>query len=158
MVRDGIYYALGMAAAAVLVAWLAAPLWALIPLFFGAFFLWFFRDPERDIPVLEGAVVSPADGKITDTCSCMLDGKLRTRISIFLSVFDVHVSRSPSAGVIRDVRYQKGLFRNAMARDCADTNEQNTVSVENGSQVVVFKQIAGLLARRIVFTKKIGDT
>jgi phosphatidylserine decarboxylase len=158
MVRDGIYYAFGMAAAAVLVAWLAAPLWALIPLFFGAFFLWFFRDPERDIPVLEGAVVSPADGKVTDIFSCMLDGKPRTRISIFLSVFDVHVNRSPIAGVIGDVRYQKGLFRNAMARDCADTNEQNTVTVENGSQVVVFKQIAGLLARRIVFTKKVGDT
>jgi phosphatidylserine decarboxylase len=158
MVRDGIYYALGMAAAAVLVAWLAAPVWALIPLFFGGFFLWFFRDPERDVPVLEGAVVSPADGKVTDIFSCMLDGKPRTRISIFLSVFDVHVNRSPVAGVIRDVRYQKGLFRNAMARDCADSNEQNIVTVENGSQVVVFKQIAGLLARRIVFTKKLGDT
>ena len=157
MVRDGIYYALGMAAAAVLVAWLTGPAWALIPLLLGGFFLWFFRDPERRIPMLEGAVVSPADGKVTDIFSCILEGMPRTRISIFLSVFDVHVNRSPIAGVIRHVRYQKGLFRNAMARDCADTNEQNIVTVENGSQVIVFKQIAGLLARRIVFTKTVGD-
>jgi phosphatidylserine decarboxylase len=102
-------------------------------------------------------VVSPADGKVTDIFSCMLEGKPRTRISIFLSVFDVHVNRSPIAGVIRDMRYQKGSFRNAMSRDCAETNEQNIVTVENGPQVVVFKQIAGLLARRIVFTRKVGD-
>ncbi len=157
MVRDGIYYALGMAAVAVLVAWLASPPWAVIPLALGAFFLWFFRDPERAVPTLEGAVVSPADGKVTDIFPCVLQGKPRTRISIFLSVFDVHVNRSPIAGVIRDVHYHKGRFRNAMARDCADTNEQNVVTVENGPLVVVFKQIAGLLARRIVFTRKVGD-
>jgi phosphatidylserine decarboxylase len=158
MVRDGIYYFGGMAAAAGAVACLATPAWAALPLALGAFFLWFFRDPERSIPMLEGAVVSPADGRVTDVFSCIVDGKPRTRISIFLSVFDVHVNRSPIAGVIREVRYQKGKFRNAMARDCAETNEQNIVTVENGSQVVVFKQIAGLLARRIVFSKKIGDT
>jgi phosphatidylserine decarboxylase len=157
MVRDGIYYALGMAAAAAGIAWLASPPWAAIPLVLAAFFLWFFRDPERAIPAMEGAVVSPADGKVTDIVSCMLDGKPRTRISIFLSVFDVHVNRSPIAGVIRAVSYRRGRFRNAMSRDCGESNEQNIVTVEDGSQTVVFKQIAGLLARRIVFNKKLGD-
>ena len=81
----------------------------------------------------------------------------RTRISIFLSVFDVHVNRSPVAGVIREVRYQKGKFLNAMNPASAEHNEQNAVTVEGDGQTVVFKQIAGLLARRIVFNKKVGD-
>ncbi len=80
-----------------------------------------------------------------------------SRISIFLSVFDVHVNRSPIAGVIRDARYQKGKFLNAMNPASAEQNEQNIVTVEGEGQTVVFKQIAGLLARRIVFNKKVGD-
>jgi len=78
-------------------------------------------------------------------------------MGIFLSVFDVHVNRSPIAGVIRDVRYQRGKYLNAMNQASAEQNEQNIVRVEGDGQVVVFKQIAGLLARRIVFTSKIGD-
>jgi phosphatidylserine decarboxylase len=80
-----------------------------------------------------------------------------TRISIFLSVFDVHVNRSPLAGVIREVRYHKGKFLNAMNPASAEHNEQNAVTVEGDGHTVVFKQIAGLLARRIVFNKKVGD-
>ena len=80
------------------------------------------------------------------------------RISIFLNVLDVHVNRSPIAGIIRDVRYQRGEFMNAMGANCAEQNEQNIVTVEGEGQRVIFKQIAGLLARRIVFNKKIGDT
>ncbi len=80
------------------------------------------------------------------------------RISIFLNVLDVHVNRSPIAGIIRDVRYQRGKFMNAMGANCAEQNEQNIVTVEGEGQRVIFKQIAGLLARRIVFNKKIGDT
>ena len=87
----------------------------------------------------------------------MINGVARTRISIFLSVFDVHVNRSPMAGVIREVRYQKGEFLNAMNPASAERNEQNVVTVEGDGQRIVFKQIAGLLARRIVFTKKVGD-
>ena len=87
----------------------------------------------------------------------MLDGVPRARISIFLNVFDVHVNRSPIAGTVRDIRYHGGKFLNAMSEVCADQNEQNVVTVEGEGQTVVFKQIAGLLARRIVFTKKVGD-
>jgi phosphatidylserine decarboxylase len=149
MVRDGYYYALALIAAAVLTGWLAQPAWAVVPLALAMFFLWFFRDPERVIPESPGAIVSPGDGKIT--------GVKQTRISIFLSVFDVHVNRSPVAGVVREVRYQRGKFLNAMDQTSAEHNEQNIVTVEGEGQVVVFKQIAGLLARRIVFNPKIGD-
>ena len=158
MVKDGIYYALGSLLAAGLIAWLASPPWAVIPLAFGAFCAWFFRDPERQIPDVEGAIVSPGDGRVTDIVSVEHNGHPRTRISMFLSVFDVHVNRSPVGGVIRGVEYRKGRFKNAMGAESADCNEQNIVTVEDGRQTVVFKQIAGLIARRIVFTKRVGDT
>jgi phosphatidylserine decarboxylase len=155
MVPDGYYYALALAGAAVLLGWLAGPLWALPACLLALFFLWFFRDPERAIPDSAGAVVSPGDGKVTDVSSIRINGAARTRVSIFLSVFDVHVNRSPMAGVIREVRYQKGKFLNAMNPASAEHNEQNAVTGDG--QTIVFKQIAGLLARRIVFTRKVGD-
>jgi phosphatidylserine decarboxylase len=157
MVRDGIYYGLAFVAVAALVGWLTLPVLAVVPLLLAAFFLWFFRDPERRIPAIQGAIVSPADGKVTDISTFQEDGEPRTRISIFLNVFNVHVNRSPVTGVIEDVQYRKGRFHNAMSADSADENEQNIVTVRGDTGRVVFKQIAGLLARRIVFTKKVGD-
>jgi len=157
MVKDGYYYGSVMLLAAVLVGWLTAPAWAIVPLLLAAFFMWFFRDPERAIPTESGAVVSPADGKVTDVSTVTFEGKQLKRISIFLNVFDVHVNRSPVSGVIRGARYQTGKFLNAMDPKCADFNEQNTVTVEGDGHTIVFKQIAGLLARRIVFTKDIGE-
>jgi len=157
MVRDGYLYALALIAAAVLVGWFATPAWALVPGLLAGFFLWFFRDPERVIPDAAGAVVSPGDGKVTDVSFVTVGGEKQARISIFLSVFDVHVNRSPIAGVVREVRYQRGKFLNAMNQASAEQNEQNIVRVEGDGQVVVFKQIAGLLARRIVFHPKVGD-
>jgi phosphatidylserine decarboxylase len=157
MVSDGYYYGLGFGVAALILGWLTAPLWALPAVLLACFFLWFFRDPERDIPAVAGAVVSPGDGKVTDVSRVRASGADKLRISIFLSVFDVHVNRSPIAGVIRDIRYQRGKFINAMNTDSAAENEQNIVTVEGEGITVVFKQIAGLLARRIVFTKSVGD-
>ena len=157
MVRDGIYYGLALVIVAVLVAWLTVPALAVIPLLLAAFFLWFFRDPERRIPAIQGAIVSPADGRITDISVLQEGGEARTRISIFLNVFDVHVNRAPVSGVIENVLYQKGKFGNAMGAVSSDLNEQNIVTVRGDAGTVVFKQIAGLLARRIVFTKKPGD-
>jgi phosphatidylserine decarboxylase len=158
MVRDGIYYALAFIAVAVLLG-LFTHIWALaiIPLLLAAFFAWFFRDPERQIPQAAGAIVSPGDGKVTDIVRVEVKGEPRTRISIFLNVFNVHVNRSPIAGTIREIVYQKGKFGNAMGSVSAEANEQNIVTVEGDGHTVVFKQIAGLLARRIVFTKKVGD-
>ncbi len=157
MVRDGYFYALPLIAAAVLVGWLTQPAWAVIPCLLAFFFLWFFRDPERTIPQDAGAVVSPGDGKVTDVAAVTVGNEQWTRLSIFLSVFNVHVNRSPIAGVIRDVRYQRGQYLNAMNRASAELNEQNIVTVEGDGQSVIFKQIAGLLARRIVFYPKVGD-
>jgi phosphatidylserine decarboxylase len=157
MVRDGYLYALALIAAGVLVGWFAQPAWALAPLLLAVFFLWFFRDPERAVPDAAGALVSPGDGKVTDVSFVTTGGEKQARISIFLSVFDVHVNRSPIAGVVREVRYQRGKFLNAMNQASAEQNEQNVVCVEGDGQVVVFKQIAGLLARRIVFHPKVGD-
>jgi phosphatidylserine decarboxylase len=157
MVRDGYFYGLGLIAAAVLIGWFTKPAWAVVPLLLALFFLWFFRDPERVIPNSPGAVVSPADGKITDVSWVTENGEKRARISIFLSVFDVHVNRSPITGVIREVRYQRGKFLNAMNEASAEQNEQNIVRMEGEGQTIIFKQIAGLLARRIVFHPKVGD-
>lgn len=157
MVRDGIYYALGMAVVAAAIGWLTHSYFlAALPILLGAFFLWFFRDPERTIPTGDGLIVSPADGKVTEVAATMLNGTPCTRISIFLNVFDVHVNRSPISGVIKSAVYKKGQFGNAMAPTSANDNEQNIVTLEGDGMTVVFKQIAGLLARRIVFNPKPG--
>jgi len=157
MVRDGYYYGAGMIAVAAVAWWLGGWPWAAVPLLLALFFLWFFRDPERVIPQEPGAIVSAADGKVTDVVTVELDGRPHTRISIFLSVFNVHVNRSPIAGTIEKVEYRRGRFGNAMGAVSADQNEQNIVTVRGEDQILVFKQIAGLLARRIVFSKRIGD-
>src|SRR5216684_4520731 len=107
MVRDGIFYALGMLLVAAVLWWLTAPAWSVIPGLLALFFLWFFRDPERDIPSEAGLIVSPADGQVTDIAPTQLNGKPCTRVSIFLNVFDVHVNRSPISGVIQDVTYRR---------------------------------------------------
>lgn len=158
MVRDGYYYGSVLLGAAVLIGWLTTPVWAAIPVLLACFFMWFFRDPERAIPSEPGLVVAPADGKVTAVSPATLNGKEYTRLSIFLNVLNVHVNRSPMGGVIRSAKYQEGKFLNAMNEACADLNEQNTVVVEGEGHTLVFKQIAGLLARRVVFTKKVGDT
>lgn len=157
MVRDGYFYAVPLIAAGLLLGWLTNPVWAIIPFLLAFFFLWFFRDPERAIPHEAGAVVSPGDGKVTDVSTVTIGNETKTRISIFLSVFDVHVNRSPVGGVIRDVRYQRGQFLNAMNKVSAEQNEQNIVTMEADGQKIIFKQIAGLLARRIIFYPKVGD-
>ena len=155
MVRDGYYYGLTLIAAGIVLGWLTQPAWAIIPFLLAAFFLQFFRDPERVIPSEPGAVVSPGDGKVTDV---VVGNDKRLRISIFLNVFNVHVNRSPISGVLREVRYVRGKFVNAMSDLSADQNEQNIAIVQgDDGQRVVFKQIAGLIARRIVFTPKLGD-
>lgn len=158
MVRDGIYYALACIVAAVILGWLTFWPLGIIPLLLAAFFLWFFRDPERVIPDIPGAIVSCADGKVTDISTINVSGQPHTRISIFLNVFNVHVNRAPIGGVITNLEYKRGKFQNAMGAASAELNEQNICTLKgNDGAVVVFKQIAGLLARRIVFNYKVGD-
>jgi len=153
IVLDGILYAVGLALGSAAVTWLAGP-WFALPLWILAVFcLFFFRDPERAIP--DGPVaVSPADGKVV---AVKAESPTLQRISIFLSVFDVHVNRAPIAGTIAKVEYQQGRFHVASREECSTQNEQNVVTVEGDGSTVVFKQIAGLIARRIVFCKKPGE-
>jgi phosphatidylserine decarboxylase len=154
IVIDGIYYAIGLCAAGGIVAWLAGP-WFSAPLWIlAAFCLYFFRDPERVIPAGPVAV-SPADGKVV---AVKAEGAALSRLSIFLNIFDVHVNRAPIAGRIASVEYRKGSFHVASREVCSAQNEQNVVTVSGVDTSVVFKQIAGVLARRIVFSRKTGDT
>ena len=158
MVRDGYFYGLGFGAVGVLV-WVAThSFWlAAIPILLAAFFLWFFRDPERAIPEAPGLIVSPADGKVTLIEMVETVGGQQRRISIFLNVFNVHVNRAPIAGNVQVVDYQKGKYLNAMNPESAVANERNYVEVAGELCTIAFTQIAGLLARRIVFQKKVGE-
>ena len=158
MVRDGFIYGLSLLAVAAVAVWATGSwVWAIVPLLLAFFFLWFFRDPERLVPAGAGLIVSPGDGLVTETARIDTPAGPRQRISIFLSVFDVHVNRSPISGVLSRVEYQKGLYLNAMNPASAERNEQNVVTVRGNGFEVTFKQIAGLLARRIVFNFKEGD-
>jgi phosphatidylserine decarboxylase len=159
MVRDGYYYGFVFLAVAVALGLLTGCWWlSIAPVLLAAFFLWFFRDPQRTIPSGPGMIVSPGDGLVTEAITIETPAGPRQRISIFLSVFDVHVNRSPIGGVLTSVRYQKGQYLNAMNPASADRNEQNIATVRGEGIEVTFKQIAGLLARRIVFNLKEGDT
>jgi len=142
-----------LAAAAAAVWWLAGVAFAIPLILVALFCLYFFRDPERAVP--GGPVaVSPADGKVV---AVKAEGPAAQRISIFLNIFDVHVNRTPIGGTIEKVQYQKGCFKVASKEECSTENEQNVVTVRGDGVTVVFKQIAGLIARRIVFTKQPGD-
>ncbi|MEM8874248.1 MAG: phosphatidylserine decarboxylase [Planctomycetota bacterium] len=125
----------------------------------------FFRDPERSSPDDVQTYVSPADGKVSDVTTIDDDplvGGPATRVGIFLSVFNVHVNRSPCDGVVKEVIYKKGKFINALDHaKASDENESNTLVIadpETGEVRAVVKQIVGLIARRIVCTKQAGDT
>ena len=158
MVRDGYFYALGLGVVATLL-WLltqSRPLTSL-PVLLALFFLWFFRDPERKVPMGPGEIVSPADGVVTQSEWIETSGGIRLRLSIFLSVFDVHVNRAPVAGTVRVVEHREGSFLNAMKPESVVMNEQTLVVIDAGGYEVSYKQIAGLLARRIVCAVKVGD-
>jgi len=152
MVIDGIYYALGLVAGGALTGYLTKPAYSIPFLILAVFCLWFFRDPEREIPTGPVAV-SPADGVVV----AIKPDDAQTRISIFLNVFDVHVNRSPIAGKITNIEYKTGKFLVASTPEATTDNEQNFITVEGPHGKIVFSQIAGLIARRIICYKKVGD-
>src|SRR5580700_11277600 len=158
MVKDGIWYGLGLVAVAGLLVFLTgSPILSAPPLLLAAFFLWFFRDPPRRITTQPGAIVSPADGVVTEAEWVETTQGSKLRISIFLNVFDVHVNRSPIEGTVKLVEYREGGFMNAMTPESSLTNEQTLIQIEGDGYEVSLKQIAGLLARRIVCNLKVGD-
>jgi|SRR5579862_2248541 len=157
MVSYGIYYAAALLAGAAIATYLLSWPYAVPFYILAAFCLNFFRDPNREIP--DGPVaVSPADGKVV---SIRQDDSGGCRISIFLNIFDVHVNRTPIAGKVTCVTYRKGQFLVASKIEASEANEQNIMTVEGevGGRPtkVVFSQIAGLIARRIICYKKAGD-
>lgn len=120
----------------------------------------FFRDPERRLPSESEIMVSPADGKVTEITRLERHediGGPALRIGIFLSVLNVHVNRSPCAGVVKAIRYQKGKFLDARHPECGECNEANTVVLETERGPVVIRQVAGLIARRIICSLQVGD-
>lgn len=153
MEKDGIYYGVALAAVGALISYVFHPGWGAIFFPLALFCVYFFRDPERVIP--DGPVaVSPADGKVVHIRQV---DEGRTRVSIFLNIFNVHVNRVPVAGRITEVAYKPGRFVMAHREDASSDNEQNTVTISAGDTQVVTRQIAGLIARRIVCRKKVGD-
>jgi len=157
MVKEGYYFGLpplALGAAALFLRWTVA---GVILLCLTAFIFYFFRDPERVIPADAGAIVSPADGRVVVVTDEENAGRPGKRISIFLAIWNVHVNRSPAAGIITKMNYFPGKFSAAM-RECASTdNEQNVITLATDAGEVIFKQIAGLIARRVVCWKKPGD-
>ena len=158
MVRDGLYYGVSLLVVAVIVYfgthWISL---TAIPFLLAVFFLIFFRDPEREIPSGPGLIVSPGDGKVEEAEWIETTAGARFRVSIFLSVFDVHVNRVPISGKVTLMEYREGQFLNAMSPESAILNEQTLIVIEDGQNSVSFKQIAGLLARRIICDVKTGD-
>jgi phosphatidylserine decarboxylase len=136
--------------------WFAHPAAAAVPALGLLFTLNFFRDPERAIPQEADLLVSPADGTVVEISEVQEDEFLRApchKIGIFLSVFDVHVNRSPCDGTVRATRYRPGKFLDARHPDCGRVNESNAIHVGD----VLVKQIAGAIARRIVCEAKPND-
>lgn len=133
--------------------------YAAIPLLLvAAFMAYFFRDPQRAAPVENNVIVSPADGRVTRVCPLNPDADSSpTVVSIFLSPLDVHINRAPIAGKITNVTYTKGKFLMATREEASLVNEQNALTIEGAQMTLVCKQIAGVLARRIVCWKKAGD-
>jgi len=157
--REGIFYVLVPAALAVIV-WLLG-FWpvALLLGILAAFMAFFFRDPERQPPIDPDIVVAPADGRVTRVRPVeeASSGRSATVVSIFLSPLDVHINRAPIAGVVTNVSYTRGRFLMATNENASLVNEQNALTIEGERITIVCKQIAGILARRIVCWKRAGE-
>jgi phosphatidylserine decarboxylase len=157
MVREGYKFAAPPLVIAV-AAWLLGWKWpAAMFLFLAAFVLYFFRDPERELPADPAAVVSPADGRVVEIAEEPLEGRPGRRVSIFLSIWDVHVNRAPVAGAIRRIEYRPGRFYAALRSRASAENEQNVIHLSTERGEILFKQIAGWIARRVLCWKAEGD-
>jgi phosphatidylserine decarboxylase len=157
MVKEGYYFGLPLVVLGgvfYLFHWNVA---AVLAVLLALFVFSFFRDPERLVPADTGAVVSPGDGRVVVVTEEEHAGRPGKRVSIFLAVWNVHVNRSPAAGTITKLEYRPGKFLAAMRERASVENEQNVFTLSTDAGEIVFKQIAGLIARRVVSWKKTGD-
>jgi phosphatidylserine decarboxylase len=162
MIKDAYRFAIPLLVVAV-ACWLAAWRWrgwiwpGVVFLFLGLFVFYFFRDPDRAIPADPAAIVSPADGHVVEIVDEAFDSQMGHRVSIFLAVWDVHVQRAPAAGRIARLDYRPGKFMGAFRSAASRENEQNVIYMDTSHGRVVFKQIAGAIARRVLFWKREGN-
>ncbi|WP_297568678.1 phosphatidylserine decarboxylase family protein [uncultured Anaerovibrio sp.] len=160
LVRDGYVFIFGALALAAILAFSFGPLGAVVPVILACYFTYFFRNPKRNIPMDENLVVSPADGTVQDVVDLEDDEFIKgpcTKVIIFLSVFNVHVNRSPIAGEIKCQKYVCGRFRPAYKDEVGFDNERHMLGIENDRLKVTVTQIAGILARRIVSWVTLDD-
>jgi phosphatidylserine decarboxylase len=157
MVKEGYYFGLPLVALGGAAFLLHSNVTAAVLVFLALFVFSFFRDPERVIPAELGAVVSPADGRVVVVTDEENAGRPGRRVSIFLAIWNVHVNRAPAEGTITKMEYRPGKFLAAMRERASMENEQNVFTLSNEAGEMVFKQIAGLIARRVVSWKKQGE-
>ena len=158
--KDAIPYLVACIVLAI-AAYFLTPLASLIPLIFLCLIAFFFRDPDRKTPHLPDGLISPADGRIIEIKEVSEERFLNDvcrRVSIFLSLSDVHVVRSPSDGKVGYINYEKGRFRPAFHKLASEENEKNFIGIYNSHAKVLMTQVAGVLARRIVCYVKKDDT
>ncbi|MFH1623615.1 MAG: phosphatidylserine decarboxylase family protein [Pseudomonadota bacterium] len=159
--REGLLLAIPLCILTVILAFLLPGYLTLVLILINLFLLYFFRNPARTIPGDEGVIVAPADGKVIYVGESIEDqflGEKSHKISIFMSIFNVHVNRIPTSGTIIDLCYRKGKFFSANVNEASSLNEQNALLLETeGKRKILFVQIAGLIARRIICWIKNGD-
>lgn len=161
IVKEGYIYIGILILVTVIVALAVDPYWSIVPGVLAAFVTFFFRNPKRAVPGDDTWIVSPADGTVMGVSEVLEDQFLEEtgiKVTIFLSVFDVHVNRSPIAGEIKFQQYTCGRFRPAYKETAGCENERHTIGLENDKMRVLVTQIAGILARRIVSWVTLGST
>lgn len=157
MLSDAYRFIIPLLIVAIVLFAAGAPWVALLPLFLAGFVAWFFRNPARSIPDGEGLVVSPADGRIVEATPALEGSEARRQVSIFMNIFDVHVNRAPIEGELEALAYRRGRFEVASKEVASRVNEQNILTIRGSGTTLVMKQIAGLIARRVVCWKKAGQ-
>jgi len=157
MVKEGYYFGLPPLVAGGAAFQLHWYLSAAVLVFLALFVFSFFRDPDRVIPPEPGAVVSPADGRVVVVTEEENAGRPGQRLSVFLAIWNVHVNRAPASGTITNLDYRPGKFLAAMRERASLENEQNVFTLSTEAGEMVFKQIAGLIARRVVSWKRPGE-
>lgn len=155
--KEGFPFILGAVVAIIVFAILPPFILVSVSVVLLALFIWFFRDPERKIPVEDNIAVSSADGKVVEVSEVEFDGVKCKKVGVFMNVFSVHVNRAPVTGKIVSIEHIAGQFVNAARKDASIINERNVIKFETSAGPVAVVQVAGLVARRTVCNAEVGD-